>query len=98
MPAPLFIGDEVSAAGWRLAGVRTEIPAAGEEWQTLQKGMDHADLILLTGEVAGQIAEAHLAKVLMGVHPMVLVIPDARGGVGPPDIAVMLKNSLGIGA
>ena len=36
MDAPCFIGDEVSAAGFRLAGFRTEVPAPGEEAEYVQ--------------------------------------------------------------
>jgi len=30
MTTPIYIGDEVSAAGFRLAGLRIRVPAEGE--------------------------------------------------------------------
>ena len=43
MAVPAFVGDEVTAAGYRLAGARVRVPAAGDETATLAfKATDHA--------------------------------------------------------
>ena len=36
MPAPVYLGDEVSGTGWRLAGAEVHTPVAGGETAALQ--------------------------------------------------------------
>ncbi|MFN9196003.1 MAG: light harvesting protein subunit alpha, partial [Pseudomonadota bacterium] len=37
--AVLYLGDEVAAAGWRLAGVHTLVPAPGQEAAALEEAL-----------------------------------------------------------
>jgi vacuolar-type H+-ATPase subunit F/Vma7 len=96
MSAPLFIGDEVSATGYRLAGMDVRVPAAEETRSLLQWALANASLILLTAEYAARIPAAELTRALISIRPPVLIVPDAAGRVPAPDYGLRLKQALGV--
>jgi len=96
MRPPVFIGDEASAAGFRLAGMRVHVPAVGEEEAVFRAARTEADLVLLTAETAQRICPETLRRALSAKEPLVLVVPDVRGRVIPPDPAAGLRRQLGL--
>ncbi|WP_137893150.1 V-type ATP synthase subunit F [Ramlibacter sp. 2FC] len=96
MPAPIFLGDEVSAAGFRLAGARARVPAPGEEASFLEQARREAELVLLSAECAARIPAPLLRRALTAPLPLVLVVPDLLGRAEPPDLAARLLAQLGI--
>lgn len=98
MSAPVYLGDEVSAAGYRLAGARVRTPAAGEAAQALAWACEQAPLVLVSAAVAAQIGDAVLRPALSALAPLVLVVPDPQGLAPLPDLAARLRGQLGIEA
>ena len=96
MDAPCFIGDEVSAAGFRLAGFRTEVPAPGEEASRLRQACEEAALVLVTAEVAARVPESELIRLQAAPRPLLLVVPDVRGRSTAPDPGAGLRRQLGL--
>lgn len=96
MTRTLFIGDEVAAAGWRLAGVATQVPEAGAEGHALASAPQDAMLVLVSAETAARIPEAQLRTALRRISPVTVIVPDLRGAVPYPDVAARLKRQLGI--
>jgi vacuolar-type H+-ATPase subunit F/Vma7 len=96
MSAFVFIGDDVAAAGWRLAGAATRIPAPGAEAATLAGALDEASLVLLAAEVAARIPDAQLRAALRRVTPVTVILPDLRETTAYPDVAARMKRQLGI--
>jgi vacuolar-type H+-ATPase subunit F/Vma7 len=94
--AAIYLGDEVSAAGYRLSGTRVRIPAAGEEAAALGEARMQAPLVLLSATVAAAIAEVTLRDALSALAPLVLVVPDLTGEVALPDLAARLRAQLGL--
>lgn len=99
----VLIGDEITAAGFRLAGVDCLVPAGGgapPDAPTLQAVLDdaraRAGLILVTADLADLLAAETLARLLAEQRPPVLVIGDIRGQHRPADPAVALKRQLGL--
>jgi len=92
----VFIGDEVAAAGFRLAGLRVAVPGPGEEADTLTRERETADLILLGAEVAARLPQAVVRDAVAATAPLVLVVPDVRGRVTLPDAAAILRGQLGV--
>jgi len=93
-----FIGDEVSAAGYRLAGVRSYVPARGEEAAVLAAVRAEAALVLITAQRAAQVPAAELAAALSALRPLVLVVPDVRGLAQPADLGRLVRKQLGMEA
>ncbi len=96
MEPPCFIGDEVSAVGFRLAGFRTEVPAPGEEAARLHRACEEAALVLVTAEVAARVPESELRHLQAAPGPLLLVVPDVRGRSTVPDLGAGLRRQLGL--
>jgi vacuolar-type H+-ATPase subunit F/Vma7 len=92
-----YIGDEVTAAGYRLAGAETRIPAEGEAAEVYRRAVaDGADLVLLSAACARQIDAAELDAALCARRPLTAIVPDAFGRNAPPDVAREVRLALGI--
>lgn len=95
-PAPVFLGDELSAAGFRLGGALTRTPAAGEEAAMFEWARQRAPLVLITPAVAERLPAGQLARALAVTTPLVLIVPDVRGREQPPDLTQALRRQLGM--
>jgi len=96
MSSPVFIGDEVSAAAYRLAGVRVRTPPQAEMISTLHWARAEAPLVLISAEYAALLPERDLAQALAGLSPPVLVVGDVRGRYPAPDLAARMRRQLGV--
>jgi len=94
----IFIGDELSAAGFRLAGLVTRTPEAAEEASIFEWARQQAPLVLITAEMAARIPQSVLAHALAAPSPLVLVVPDIRQRLAPPDLAAAVRRDLGMEA
>jgi len=97
---PVYIGDAVSASGYRLAGLRIHVPDTAElhmqiEMQIEQAAMD-ASLVLLGADIAAQLPVTALDRLLSRVAPAVVVVPDVRGAALLPALAKRLRQQLGV--
>jgi vacuolar-type H+-ATPase subunit F/Vma7 len=91
-----FIGDEVTAAGFRLAGVSVRVPARGAETVALREEVSRAALILIGRGVAGRVDPRELQLALASASPLVLVLPDAAGLPPEVDVAARVRLQLGV--
>ena len=98
MPAPIYLGDEVSAAGYRLAGVDARVPTPGTEGEALARARREAPLVLVTASIAARVGDAELRRAVMALTPLVLVVPDLLGETPLPDLAARLRAQLGLEA
>ena len=98
MRAPIYLGDEVTAAGYRLAGVQVRVPAPGEAGAVFAEALALAPLVLVSSAVATHVDAAQLRAALTALQPLVLIVPDARGEVMRPDLAARLRGQLGMEA
>jgi vacuolar-type H+-ATPase subunit F/Vma7 len=96
MRAVHYLGDEIGAAGWRLAGAVVHVPAAGAEARALDEARREADLVLVASDVAARIDTPALRAAVAALAPLVLVVPDTQGRVAPPDFAARLRVQLGL--
>jgi vacuolar-type H+-ATPase subunit F/Vma7 len=98
MAAPVYIGDEVSAAGFRLAGLRVRVPQRGEEAVALLAARSEAPLVLVSAAVAERIADDVLREAQTALKPLMLIVPDLVAGMPVPDLAARLRKQLGLEA
>jgi vacuolar-type H+-ATPase subunit F/Vma7 len=94
--APIYIGDEVSAAGFRLAGARVNVPEPGRESAALADARASAPLVLVSAAVATRIPEVEMRRALAALAPLALIVPDLRGEAQVPDVAARLRHQLGL--
>jgi vacuolar-type H+-ATPase subunit F/Vma7 len=98
MGAPVFIGDEVAAAGLRLAGADVRVPTRGAEAATLAAARASAPLVMIDAAVAARLPAELLRAAVRAPAPITVVVPDLQGEAATPDIAQRLRRQLGIDA
>ncbi len=96
MSVPVFIGDEVSASGYRLAGLRVRIPEPDDLPAVLSAVCAEAPLVLLSADLARQLPDRQLESLLAGIAPPVVVVPDVRGRAKLDDLATRMRRQLGV--
>jgi len=96
MELPVYIGDTVSATGYRLAGLRVHVPPADKALDVLEAACSEAPLVLLGSDLASRIPSQQLDELLSRVAPAVVVVPDIRGQAPLPDMAHRLRKLLGV--
>ena len=96
MPAPIYLGDEATAAGYRLAGALVHTPGAGEASARLAWARARAPLVLLSARVAADIGEAALRPALAALEPLVAIVPDLQGDLSTPDPGARVRAQLGL--
>ena len=98
MATPVYLGDELGAAGYRLAGARTRVPARGDETAALAQACADAPLVLVSAELASRIEAGALQRACVAMSPLVVVVPDPQDAVALPDLAGRLRAQLGFDA
>ena len=93
---PCYVGDEVSAVGFRLAGASVFIPRRGEEAAALAAASAEALLVLVAAETAARIPADVLEQAQTALTPLTLIVPDLHERVPAPDPAVRLRRELGL--
>lgn len=93
---PVFIGDEASAAGFRLAGVRALSPPPDAVISTVEAAAREAPLVLLGAPLAATLPAGLLDRLLAATDSQVVVVPDVRGDAALPDLAAQAHRQLGV--
>jgi vacuolar-type H+-ATPase subunit F/Vma7 len=96
MSSPVYIGDEVEAAGYRLAGLEVRVPGRDEILPQIHSACEQAPLVLIGAATARYIPTAELDRLLALVTPPVVIVPDVRHRAGLPDLATRLRAQLGV--
>jgi vacuolar-type H+-ATPase subunit F/Vma7 len=96
MSSPIYIGDEVEAAGYRLAGLEVRVPARDELLTQIHSACEQAPLVLIGAATARDIPPPELDRLLARVTPPVVIVPDVRHRAGLPDLATCLRAQLGV--
>jgi vacuolar-type H+-ATPase subunit F/Vma7 len=96
MSAPIYIGDEVSAAGYRLAGMRVYVPRENDCLNTLSQACEEGELIFISASIVQHIPEQELDRYLAQLTPAVVVVPDVHLGSPMLDLSTRLRRQLGV--
>ena len=93
----VYIGDEVTAAGFRLAGVDTRVTEPGDAADALRQALvGDAECVWLSGPLVESVPPALLQQALEAIEPPFAVVPDVRGVGAPPELVREVRNALGI--
>jgi vacuolar-type H+-ATPase subunit F/Vma7 len=94
---PVYLGDELGATGYCLAGAESFVINSDEVLEErLADALARAPLILLGATVAQRLAAERLQALLRGMRPLVVVVPDFSSRAAPPDLAGWLRGQLGM--
>ena len=99
MARVVYLGDEVTHAGFRLAGADARVVAPGAAADELHRAVaDGAELVLLSGMLAAALPAAVLAESLTRAATLLVIVPDACGASHLPDLAREVRDTLGLDA
>jgi vacuolar-type H+-ATPase subunit F/Vma7 len=98
MGVAIFIGDESSAAGFRLAGIETLVPHPDAVESTFAAARARGSLVIITAELARLIPAPQLEAAMLAEAPTLAIIPDVLFRVPVPDLTRRLRSVLGIEA
>lgn len=86
----------MTAAGFRLAGVRVRSPKEGDLPAVLEWANSSTSLIYITAEYAAALEDEQQHRLLAQLYPPVVVIPDIRSNMPVQDLAKQLRAQLGV--
>ena len=98
MSLPAYLGDEVSAVGYRLAGLNVFVPAPGQEAEALASARRTAPLVLVSAATAAALPAELLRAALVALAPVTVLVPDVHERVSLPDSTARLRRELGVEA
>ena len=96
MDLPLFIGDEITATGYRQAGIRTQAVEEGQAAKAVERVLADTRLLLITPACADELGEERLRAIMRRARPLLVIVPDAAGQSALPDIDAAVDRVLGI--
>ena len=92
----VFIGDELTAAGFRLTGIETFVPAPVNVAEVFATGRQRAGMIIITAEAVKWLPPSDLQTASLAEALIVAVVADIRSQAAPPDLTRRLRGTLGI--
>ena len=96
MTTAVFIGDEITAAAMRLAGVTARVPAADDVPRLFEKAVNEADIVFIAADYAQALHKEVLHSAIRRADPLILVIPDGGNRHQPEDLDARIDRVLGI--
>jgi vacuolar-type H+-ATPase subunit F/Vma7 len=90
---PVFIGDEVTASGFRLGGARIVVAGDGNAESLVRDAATGSDPILISSRCAALLPPELLDDMLSSLRPLVVIVPDAAGRE-PPDVRKHVRRTL----
>jgi vacuolar-type H+-ATPase subunit F/Vma7 len=98
MTAATFIGDEMTAAGFRLAGLRVHSPDPEKLSTVFRSALVEANLVILTGDVAAQLPAGELKQAITRAQPPVAIVSAAISAAGESELVHEVRTALGMEA
>lgn len=96
MTVPVFIGDRLTATGFRLAGARPLLTVPHEVLAVFREALQGDAPVLITAPLAAHLPPALLDTAVAAAAPPVTVVPAAGDGEAPPDVARRVRRALGV--
>ena len=94
MDQPLFLGDPVTAAGYRLAGFAIVTPKADALHAEFLAALERAPLVVVSAGVAVRIGPTVLREAIARADPPVSVVADVMGP--PRSLSGQVRQALGV--
>jgi len=96
MSAIVFIGDELTVAGFRLTGIETLAPAPDRTAAVFADAIRRARLVIITAGLSRHVPPGDLDAATASETSVVAIVPDVLLRALPPDLPRWLRSILGI--
>jgi vacuolar-type H+-ATPase subunit F/Vma7 len=93
---PVFLGDEVTAAAYRLIGIRVHVVQDGNAGAVLDSVPEDTGLLLITATCATKIGSERIDAMMRRGRPLVAVVPGVAERAALPDLDKEVERALGI--
>ena len=100
-----FIGDELTAAGYRLCGIDVHIVDSSNALLLIEQACESASLVLIGSNTAARLDSVELERLKKNIKPPVLIVDDLVSDLGSdlgtdnrtlPDISILIHKQLGM--
>jgi vacuolar-type H+-ATPase subunit F/Vma7 len=98
MALPILISDRLTAAGFRLAGLRPLVTAPEDAGAVFRQALALGGPVMITAALAAHVPQAQLDKAIHAADPPVAVIPDIVRTAEPADMGERVRRALGVEA
>jgi len=96
MTVPVFIGDELTGAGFRLAGLKVFEAVAEVLEADFRRALEGSPLVIITSRVATDLPGNLVQAAIRRARPPVAIVPEAVGGPALPDVEREVRAALGV--
>lgn len=96
MSVPVFIGDELTGAGFRLAGLRVFEASPENVESYFMQALEQAPLVIITARVSSGLPRSLVEDAVRRARPPVTIVPEAVGGPPLPDVEHDVRLALGV--
>ena len=93
-----FVGDAITASGYRLAGVTVHVADEGGALAAFERALCQAQVVLVSATAARELPLARLAAAIAALAPLVMIVPEPDGGPPPVDPVARVRRQLGLEA
>jgi vacuolar-type H+-ATPase subunit F/Vma7 len=93
----VLIGDRLTGAGYRLAGVDVRVTDADGVAEEFAAARPAADLVLITAPLSAYLSDEALTTAMRRAAPPVQVIAAVTDPRNAPDVRNRVRRSLGVG-
>lgn len=91
----VYVGDEATALGFRLAGLDVRVCDAAAAPDVLRSVLaQRPDAVLVDSGL--RVDWPPTDDAVAGTAPVAALVPDVRGRDAPPDLAQYVRNALGL--
>ena len=94
--AVTYVGDEISALGYRLAGVHVEVAAEAELLEVFERACAESLVVLVAFHVAAGLPREELERARAASSRLVLILPDEKSGEELLDPSARVRAELGM--
>ncbi len=92
----VFIGDDITAIGFRLAGVHSIVPRSGELADVVARERSTCRVLVITAALFGSLPTKLGDDLKQAMSPLLAIVPDARRTAPVPDLERQVRRALGI--
>lgn len=92
----IFIGDAVTAAGFRLAGVPSFAPEPAGLAAVVGEERKDCRILAMTAATLDALPEPLARELVNASEPLLAILPDARDTMPVPDLEAEVRRALGI--
>lgn len=90
----VYIGDEITAAGYRIAGIPVRVASNAELERELEGAGARATILLVSAELARELPARRLAELRARSSPLLLLVPGVANAPIPEDLGALVRRQL----